>query len=256
MLQERRHTASNRLAFMRLGCIYKWIHETCSDSTEARIIEVGGDFVANLTPFLRNGLNVLTIITNGTEEIDNYIIAVDFVALVTEARLRYDLGISKHTFSIDGSIQKLNAILDKFQQDDDIIMEESIDISLNCPLVGMRMDFPVRTTNCTHFQCFEMNSWLAMKHIHDVCPVCRCSFRAENIEVDVFQAFLCKFIPNSITTVTLLREGDIVCKGLGGNEMQVLKGKWQEMLKNARTTTGNASTNETDRPNKRAKTVK
>ncbi|KAJ3294837.1 hypothetical protein HDU79_010345 [Rhizoclosmatium sp. JEL0117] len=82
------------------------VNNAQADPSSARIIEVGGDFVANLTPFLRNGLNVLTIITNGTEEIDNYIIAVDFVALVTEARLRYDLGISKHTFSIDGSIKK------------------------------------------------------------------------------------------------------------------------------------------------------
>ncbi|KAJ3073973.1 hypothetical protein HDU98_000197 [Podochytrium sp. JEL0797] len=126
----------------------KWmmVDDQSSDPATAKEVFPGKDFVASLNPYLVEGLNVMTILSNGQPLIERHTFLVDFVAFLSPARAKQEVKDGIWRFPYNLSIEFLNAILSKFvDPDGDIVMEESLDVSLLCPLSGKRILIPVRT---------------------------------------------------------------------------------------------------------------
>ncbi|KAJ3018103.1 UNVERIFIED_CONTAM: hypothetical protein HDU68_011318, partial [Siphonaria sp. JEL0065] len=67
--------------------------DTPTSSTIA-LLDAGEDYVADFSMLVKEGMNVLTLLVNGHEEIRNYCFALDFVAFLTSEQMTVDVSES------------------------------------------------------------------------------------------------------------------------------------------------------------------
>jgi len=69
---------------------------------------------------------------------------------------------------------------------DNDIEAVSSEISLKCPLSFSRMDTPVRSIHCPHFQTFDAESFLSVNEVTPAwnCPICDRILRFADLCVD------------------------------------------------------------------------
>jgi len=89
--------------------------------------------------------------------------------------------------------ETINLIKEKLDPDADVACE-SISVSLQCPVGCIRMKTPVRTRQCTHFQCFDADPYLRMNEKKPTwnCPVCHRTAYFTELVVDEYFAEICK----------------------------------------------------------------
>lgn len=58
--------------------------------------------------------------------------------------------------------------------DDDDIATTIVRVSLQCPLVKFRMQYPAKGRNCGHLQCFDGSAYISLNEKKPMwmCPVC------------------------------------------------------------------------------------
>lgn len=70
--------------------------------------------------------------------------------------------------------------------DDDDIIADSFKLSLKDPLAYMRISRPVRSTKCTHIQCFDPKWWIEgnAQHPQFLCPLCNKALQFDDLIID------------------------------------------------------------------------
>jgi len=96
------------------------------------------------------------------------------------------------------------------------ITDESIQVSLICPIGKKRMKFPGRSTNCTHAQCFDLATFIEInKRSHDKmkCPLC-------GVQIDGHLFWMEVYIDTLMTKILVEADGDKVLLTKDGWKVQ------------------------------------
>ncbi|EJT49282.1 chromosome condensation-related protein [Trichosporon asahii var. asahii CBS 2479] len=94
-------------------------------------------------------------------------------------------------------------------EDDDIEVGTST-LSLKDPLSGMRITKPVRSSKCTHLQCFDARWWLESNRSHPqwLCPHCSKELKFDEVICDGYFLSILNAVPDSYDEVVLESNGD------------------------------------------------
>lgn len=78
-------------------------------------------------------------------------------------------------------------------------------MSLKDPLSYMRLARPVRSTRCTHLQCFEAKWWISgnEKHPQWLCPLCNHELRFDELIVDGYTLEILATVPDEYDEVVI-----------------------------------------------------
>ncbi|WWC86507.1 uncharacterized protein L201_001384 [Kwoniella dendrophila CBS 6074] len=95
------------------------------------------------------------------------------------------------------------------EEDDDIVVGTSV-MSLKDPLAYMRMTRPVRSSKCTHIQCFDAQWWIESNAQHPQwhCPHCGKELQFPELIVDGYVMAILNACPDSVDDVVLEPSGD------------------------------------------------
>ncbi|OCF32849.1 hypothetical protein I316_05485 [Kwoniella heveanensis BCC8398] len=95
------------------------------------------------------------------------------------------------------------------EEDDDIIVGTSV-MSLKDPLSYMRITRPVRSSKCTHMQCFDATWWVESNTQHPqwLCPLCNKELQFPDLIVDGYVLSILNAVPDSFDDVVLEPTGD------------------------------------------------
>ncbi|WWC99949.1 hypothetical protein V866_006858 [Kwoniella sp. B9012] len=95
------------------------------------------------------------------------------------------------------------------EEDDDIVVGTSV-MSLKDPLAYMRMTRPVRSSKCTHIQCFDAQWWIESNSQHPQwhCPHCGKELQFPELIVDGYVLSILNACPDSVDDVILEPSGD------------------------------------------------
>nr|XP_019007407.1 uncharacterized protein I206_07858 [Kwoniella pini CBS 10737]OCF46188.1 hypothetical protein I206_07858 [Kwoniella pini CBS 10737] len=95
------------------------------------------------------------------------------------------------------------------EEDDDIVVGTSV-MSLKDPLAYMRMTRPVRSSRCTHIQCFDAQWWIESNAQHPQwhCPHCGKELQFTELIVDGYVMSILDACPDSVDDVILEPSGD------------------------------------------------
>jgi E3 SUMO-protein ligase PIAS1 len=98
----------------------------------------------------------------------------------------------------------LMAVRKKQDDDDDIVFGQSR-MSLKDPLSYMRLVRPVRSSKCSHLQCFEAKWWIVgnEKHPQWLCPLCNRALRFDELIVDGFSLDILDVVPEKYDEVVI-----------------------------------------------------
>ena len=93
----------------------------------------------------------------------------------------------------------------KKQDDDDDIVFGQSRMSLKDPLSYMRLVRPVRSSKCSHLQCFEAKWWIVgnEKHPQWLCPLCNRALRFDELIVDGFSLDILDVVPDKYDEVVI-----------------------------------------------------
>ncbi|KAF3925639.1 hypothetical protein ABW21_db0207566 [Orbilia brochopaga] len=99
------------------------------------------------------------------------------------------------------------SVLDRLQkesEDDDIVATSSI-MSLKCPASTLRINTPIRSTNCKHHQCYDAVSFLQLQEQAPTwtCPVCSKKIDFEHLAVDKYVEEILNSVPKSVDAVMI-----------------------------------------------------
>ncbi|WVW82607.1 hypothetical protein I302_104618 [Kwoniella bestiolae CBS 10118] len=95
------------------------------------------------------------------------------------------------------------------EEDDDIVVGTAV-MSLKDPLAYMRMTRPVRSSKCTHIQCFDAQWWIESNTQHPQwhCPHCGKELQFPELIVDGYVLSILNACPDSVDDVILEPGGD------------------------------------------------
>lgn len=98
--------------------------------------------------------------------------------------------------------------------DEDELMVASVEFSLLCPYSRLPMRYPVRSKDCNHLQCCDVDSWVVMldkcRSMRDPvgpCPVCERRVLSSSLEVDVWMKNVMDQMPAGTHMVVLEADG-------------------------------------------------
>lgn len=144
-----------------------------------------------------------------------------------EVTLTYALTQKKFAFvvnlvkqeSVDQLVEKLRvgpfiaketviADMVKKNEDSDLVATASI-MSLKCPLSTLRINLPVRSTFCSHIQCFDGTSFLQLQQQAPTwsCPTCNKSIGWKSLVVDQYFLNILNNTPKAVESVTIDVDG-------------------------------------------------
>ncbi|TGZ72822.1 hypothetical protein CRM22_001851 [Opisthorchis felineus] len=83
-------------------------------------------------------------------------------------------------------ISSENAIQDAVNDDDDLVMPNTLPVQLLCPLSKCRIEVPVRGHHCSHVQCYDATTYLIINERKPSwnCPVCDKKAYYEDLMID------------------------------------------------------------------------
>ncbi|KPA84941.1 putative mitochondrial hypothetical protein [Leptomonas pyrrhocoris] len=110
---------------------------------------------------------------------------------------------------------------DKAEGEEEELMVSSVEFSLLCPYSRLPILHPVRSRDCNHLQCCDLESWIVMldkcRSMRDPvgpCPVCERRVTASSLEVDLWMKNVIDQMPSGTHMVVLepdgsFRNGDV-----------------------------------------------
>lgn len=95
--------------------------------------------------------------------------------------------------------------------EDDDIATTIVRVSLQCPLVKFRMQYPAKGKNCGHLQCFDGSAYISLNEKKPMwmCPVCSRPLYYDDLVLDqlVFFEFSNMSLKMKVPRCSLWREG-------------------------------------------------
>ncbi|WWD17629.1 hypothetical protein CI109_102070 [Kwoniella shandongensis] len=97
----------------------------------------------------------------------------------------------------------------RLEEDDDIVVGTSM-MSLKDPLSYMRIARPVRSSKCTHIQCFDAQWWIESNAQHPqwLCPHCSRELKFPDLIVDGYVMSILDAVPEEVEEVVLEPSGE------------------------------------------------
>ncbi|EAN89467.1 hypothetical protein C3747_68g121 [Trypanosoma cruzi] len=96
----------------------------------------------------------------------------------------------------------------------DEVEVSTIEISLLCPYSRMALRYPVRSRECQHLQCCDLESWISllekcrsMRDPRAPCPVCEKRVAASTLEMDCWQLHVLSQMPSGTHMLILDPDG-------------------------------------------------
>ena len=88
-------------------------------------------------------------------------------------------------------ISKENSIIlikKNFEPKDEEVFITSSELAFECPLSKSVIEIPVRSSDCTHMNCFDGYSFLSMNRTNPkfVCPICEKKISFSSLRVDSY----------------------------------------------------------------------
>ncbi|KAK6520295.1 hypothetical protein TWF506_000571 [Arthrobotrys conoides] len=162
----------------------------------------GKDCTTDLTDRLDHGENIIQIamMENPTADGISYYAAVEEVE-VADYNTLFQLITQTQSLSSseakDFIIRRLKRSADAIANDDDIsvVEEDTVTVSVTCPMSQQIIDVPVRGKDCQHLDCFDLKGYLTSRTKYPSgfsvpdswkCPICSCECTPATIIVDGF----------------------------------------------------------------------
>lgn len=144
--------------------------------------------VKEVTNMVRTGVNRWEIRSFGQLAGKNYFLQIiqakrDITAWIDE--------FSKRKSAIRPAVEILSQLKRDFGGNQNGVATNSITITLRCPMSLQRLRTPVRSTNCRHPQCFDLDSYSSSANTAGTtnsvpfkCPICDVPCQADRLFVD------------------------------------------------------------------------
>lgn len=133
---------------------------------------------------------------------------ISYQSLLNEFHARW-----RHPFKAKYSIELAKKKLNPIEFDDDelaiVDKDNSIKVSLLCPITSTRIKIPVRSINCDHVHCFDVENFIKINDISPKwkCPICNQYIKFDNLILDGFFTELLKKAPPTCNDVEILPDG-------------------------------------------------
>jgi hypothetical protein len=157
----------------------------------------GKDLPIDLTPLVKEGENVLEIAlvrAKDNEQFRNYLFAVEVLRVKPHAALLEHILTKRHV-SAATTKQRIRDKLAGTADDEIAVVNSTLNITMFDPFSLSKMcSIPVRSQACEHFDCFDLETFLATRsRIADStvpdnwkCPICNGDARPQHLIVDGF----------------------------------------------------------------------
>ncbi|RNF10564.1 hypothetical protein TraAM80_01489 [Trypanosoma rangeli] len=96
----------------------------------------------------------------------------------------------------------------------DEVEVSTIEISLICPYSRVELRYPVRSRDCQHLQCCDLESWISlldkyrsMRDPRAPCPVCEKRVAASTLQIDCWQLYVLSQMPPGTHMLVLHPDG-------------------------------------------------
>ncbi|XP_025198169.1 E3 SUMO-protein ligase SIZ1-like [Melanaphis sacchari] len=124
-----------------------------------------------------------------------YYMIVDIVEIITIEDLVKRIQFNNKLCSVKLNT-KAKAIELLKNSDSEILDSGSYKFILFCPITKLRMKLPTKSLKCSHLQCFDLHSFIAMNKIKQTwtCPICMIPILVDELVID---SFLLDIINNS-----------------------------------------------------------
>ncbi|PIA91599.1 E3 SUMO-protein ligase pli1 [Cercospora beticola] len=153
-------------------------------------------------PGYQNQLSITYALTK-----ERFHIGVYLVRYVSSATLTQRIKEGRHGGGIISKEQAIREIT-KANDDEDIVLSSEV-MSLKDPVSTMRISMPVRSTVCSHRQCFDGSMFLQMQEQAPqwLCPTCNKSISYMSLCIDKYFEEILQKTPSSIEKVTVEPDG-------------------------------------------------
>ena len=157
----------------------------------------GKDLAVDVTRLLRQGQNELNASVLGLPEdcTDQWLIGLEYIEVVDTARIKEMLTFETYPFCRDRILNKL-----RYTDPDIEVVQPQTVLDLTDPFTSRIFDVPVRGKDCTHSQCFDLDTFLETRGSaikpepcspdEFRCPICKGDVRPQMMVVDGYLAFL------------------------------------------------------------------
>jgi len=219
------------------GNILNITRKTPIFGNDGHVLQTNGiDLPFDISKFIHSENNTIEIETcklekSPKEETINAFFHIDFIYVEEEEECKERIKNDKFKRERTLEIIKKQTIGNSIDSDDDdlIIIDSTVTISLKCPISLMRIVNPVRGIKCQHVQTFELDSFLSINYKHGkwVCPICNKRTTTADLKYDEWFSELLKKIPEDIDKVQIDEKGNYTIK----NEIKE-KPKTQQIIYN------------------------
>ena len=151
----------------------------------------GKDLASDVTKMLRKGHNDINASILGLPEdcTDEWLVGLERIAVVDTARIKEMLTFESATSCRDRILTKSRST----NPDVEVVQSQTV-LDLTDPFTSRIFDMPVRGKNCTHNQCFDLDTFLETRGTalkpepcspdEFRCPICKSDVRPQMMVVD------------------------------------------------------------------------
>ncbi|KAK6539509.1 hypothetical protein TWF694_009728 [Orbilia ellipsospora] len=167
----------------------------------------GKDCPTDLTDGLEPGVNTvqLMMLDPPTQDGSSYYLAVEEVEIADYNTLQQQITQSQMLPAREAKsiiVGRLKRAADAMADDDDIsvVENDTVVVSITCPMSQQLIDIPVRGKNCTHLDCFDLKGFLTSRtkqtpgfSVPDSwkCPICSVECAPTTLILDGFMQETC-----------------------------------------------------------------
>ncbi|XP_037046219.1 E3 SUMO-protein ligase PIAS3 isoform X3 [Bradysia coprophila] len=142
----------------------------------------------NITPYVKISPTTINQINVSwcSDYNRHYVISVYLVKKLSSAQLLNGMKTGQKIHSSDATRAMIK---EKLNEDADCeIATTTLNVTLVCPLGKMKMKTPCRASTCSHFQCFDAETYLQMNEKKPTwnCPVCDKPAPYEKLVIDAY----------------------------------------------------------------------
>ncbi|ORX87899.1 hypothetical protein BCR32DRAFT_239808 [Anaeromyces robustus] len=177
------------------------VRKTPIYGNDGHLLQTNGiDCPYDLTNYLKED-NVIEIITDKIDKcLDDKIIHANF-------NIVFNILETEDEFK-----KQTGGNLSNSDDDDLIIVDPNITISLKCPISLIRIMNPVRGKRCQHLQTFDLDSYLSINYKHGkwACPICNKKTTTSDLQFDEWYNNLLNEIPEDIEKIQIDKNGKYI----------------------------------------------
>ncbi|KAH9423190.1 E3 SUMO-protein ligase pias1 [Dermatophagoides pteronyssinus] len=144
-------------------------------------------------------------------------------------KLLKDKGPHDTKLSIDLVKKKL------FTDDDDVICDNVMKVSLLCPLTSLRLKIPSRSKHCDHVHCFDGEAFISINDITPrwKCPICKIYIKFDDLIIDGLVSRILKNAPTESNEAQIFPDGtfEYLQNGVKINNPNISEGRPTTNLK-------------------------